>query len=421
MATTLGSKAVASIVKLKVNGTLRDFIVVNQGKPGTMYDDSCNGTWLLMNDIYENRKWHSSNVNNLENSEIHSYLNDTFINLFDANIRNQIRTVKIPYRMGGGTAGSDQTGANGLSCKLFLLSFLEVGYTDTQTKDHPVDGAILSYFKGYADPRRIAKKNNSAEDWWLRSPVTNRNNLILYVDSSGGYYDDNCIAIKGIRPALILPFTLSVSDDGTVITNTAPTITSSSGNSGVNLGSKKEAFNFQYTAGDADNDTLTVTEKLDGVTKKTRTSVTSGTTFTFECLSPAEEFQKITNGSHTITVEASDGKDTTTFTASFTKEVYEATITLKEPMAVNGDITAAVLDVVGDIPGDAEYKVEATNNAKDSAPVWQDVTEEVKSGTNIVFKNYTAANGAAFNFRITVKRGVSNTGGYISAVTGAFQ
>ena len=53
--------------------------------------------------------------------------------------------------------------------------------------------------------------------------------------------------------------------------------------------------------------------------------------------------------------------------------------------------------------------------------MWQDVTNEAKSGANIVFENATAANGAAFNFRITVSRGSSNTGGYISAVNGAFQ
>ena len=77
----LGSKAVGSIVKLKVNGTAKEFIVVHQGKPSSVYDESCNGTWLLMKDCYENRAWHSSNVNKYESSDIHSYLNSTFLNL----------------------------------------------------------------------------------------------------------------------------------------------------------------------------------------------------------------------------------------------------------------------------------------------------------------------------------------------------
>ena len=46
----LSTKAVGSTVKLKVNGTAREFLVVHQGKPSSLYDESCNGTWLLMKD-----------------------------------------------------------------------------------------------------------------------------------------------------------------------------------------------------------------------------------------------------------------------------------------------------------------------------------------------------------------------------------
>lgn len=420
----LSTKAVGSTVKLKVNGTAKEFIVVHQGKPSSLYDDSCNGTWLLMKDIYEQRQWHSSDVNKLESSTIHSYLNSTFLNLFDSNIKDAIKQVKIPYRKNGGSGGTNQSGANGLSCKIFLLSGYEVGWTSSDNQYFPQDGAKLSYFESgtgtSANNKRIAKLNGSAAYWWLRSPNTSLANYV-WVVGSGGYYNGSSASFSyGIRPALILPSTLLVSDDGTVSTNTPPTITSTSGASGVNLGSKTAAFSFKYTPNDADGDKLTVTEKLDGAVKKTRTNVTSGTQLTFECASTAAEFQKILNGSHTITIEASDGKETATFTATFTKAVHKATITLKTPLAVSGDITAAVMSVVGQIPAGAVYKVEATNNAKDASPVWQDVTAEVKSGANIVFTNKTAANGAAFNFRITVERGTS-AGGYISGVSGAFQ
>ena len=420
----LSTKAVGSTVKLKVNGTAKEFIVVHQGKPSSLYDNSCDGTWLLMKDIYENRQWHNSNVNNLENSTIHSYLNGTFLNLFESNIRDAIKQVKLPYRKNGGSGGSDQSGANGLLCKIFLLSGYEIGFTTSDNPYFPVDGAKLSYFEAgtgsSALNKRIAYLNGSAANWWLRSPYTNLTGSVWYVNTDGGYSNGVASNSSGIRPALILPSTLLVSDDGTVSTNTPPTITSTSGASGVNLGSKTAAFSFKYTPNDADGDKLTVTEKLDGVVKKTRTNVTSGTQLTFECASTAAEFQKILNGTHTITIEVSDGKASATFTATFTKSVHKATITLKTPLAVSGDITAAVMSVVGQIPAGAVYKVEATNNAKDTSPVWQDVTAEVKSGANIVFKNKTAANGAAFNFRITVERGTS-AGGYISGVSGAFQ
>lgn len=420
----LSTKAVGSTVKLKVNGTAKEFIVVHQGKPSSLYDDSCNGTWLLMKDIYENRVWQSGNINKYESSDIHTYLNNTFLNLFESNIRDAIKQVKIPYRKNGGSGGTDQSGANGLSAKIFLLSGYEVGWTTSDYSYFPVDGAKLSYFESgtgtSANNKRIANLNGSAASWWLRSPRTSSTYYVWRVVSSGNYGNYSASNSYGIRPALILPSTLLVSDDGTVSTNTPPTITSTSGASGVNLGSKTAAFSFKYTPNDADGDKLTVTEKLDGAVKKTRTNVTSGTQLTFECASTAAEFQKILNGTHTITIEVSDGKASATFTATFTKAVHKATITLKTPLAVSGDITAAVMSVVGQIPAGAVYKVEATNNAKDASPVWQDVTAEVKSGANIVFKNKTAVNGAAFNFRITVERGTS-AGGYISGVSGAFQ
>lgn len=418
----LSTKAVGSTVKLTVNGKAREFIVVHQGKPSSVYDESCNGTWLLMKDIYENRVWQSGNINKYESSDIHSYLNNTFLKLFDSNIQGAIKQVKLPYRKNGGSGGTTQQGANGLPCKIFLLSAPEVHYEHSYIDSG--EGAVLSYFASCvtnnADSKRVAYLNGSAAYWWLRSPYTSSTSGVWGVYSSGNYNSYSASNSYGIRPALVLPSTLLVSDDGTVSTNTPPTITSTSGASGVNLGSKTAAFSFKYTPNDADGDKLTVTEKLDGVVKKTRTNVTSGTQLTFECASTAAEFQKILNGTHTITIEVSDGKASATFTATFTKAVHKATITLKTPLAVSGDITAAVMSVVGQIPAGAVYKVEATNNAKDTSPVWQDVTAEAKSGANIVFKNKTAVNGAAFNFRITVERGTS-AGGYISGVSGAFQ
>ena len=61
----LGTKAVGSIVKIKVNGASKDFIVVQQGNPNTStYDSSCNGTWLLMKDIYTTSTFGNNNSYN---------------------------------------------------------------------------------------------------------------------------------------------------------------------------------------------------------------------------------------------------------------------------------------------------------------------------------------------------------------------
>ena len=53
--------------------------------------------------------------------------------------------------------------------------------------------------------------------------------------------------------------------------------------------------------------------------------------------------------------------------------------------------------------------------------MWEDCTTAVKTGANYVFENKTAANGFAFNFRLTAERGPSGEGGYITSVQGGFQ
>ena len=612
----LGAKAVGSIVKIKVNGASKDFIVVQQGNPNTStYDSSCAGTWLLMKDIYTTSTF--GNNNSYKDSSIHTYLNGTFYNLIDSNIRAAIKQVKIPYQNGTGSGGSLATGSNGLSTKVFLLSGYEVGWTTSDNGYFPKDGVRLAYFgnSSSGNSKRIAYNGSSAARWWLRSPYTGNDNGVWDVGTGGSNDVSWCSNSCGVRPALILPSTLFVSNDGTVSTNTAPstpwnisvpssimggtnisiswakssdaesnlagykverstdggwswsriyqgTATSttdsiafgttsvmyrvkaydteglesgwrtssrvtvvnnnapsappsiavpkdvkggstlviswtaasdSDGNlsgyilerstdggsaytqvykgnaltytdtitngwstvmyrvkaydteglesgyttsairtvrynvapainaSSTSLGEKNAPFSFAYTVTDADGDTLTVTEKLDGKTTATRTGLASGTALTFEQASTADGFLRILNGSHTIKITANDGKESTSLNATFTKSVTSASVTLTTPLAVDGDITVAILQVSGSIPNDSAFKAEATNNALDDSPVWQDVTAEVRKGMNIVFENQTASAGAAFNFRISVERGASGEGGYIDSVSGAFQ
>ena len=416
----LGAKAVGSTVKIKVNGKDYDWIVVHQGIPDAgIYDESCNGTWLLMKDIYTTSEF-SRNNKFYKDSSIHSYLNSTFFNLIDADIRNAIKQVKIPYQNGTSLSGSLATGSNGLSTKVFLLSGYEVGWTISDSDFFPKDGVRLAYFSDGSggDSKRIAYNGSSASNWWLRSPYTSyASGYVWFVGTDGSHYNYGCERTYGVRPAFVLPSTLVVSDDGTVSTNTAPAINASS----TNLEDKNAPFSFNYTVTDADGDTLTVTEKLDGKTTKTRTGVASGTALTFEQVADDAGFQRVLNGSHTLTVEVNDGKESTSLNATFTKSVTSASVTLTTPLAVDGDITVAILQVTGSIPDDAVFKAEVTNNANDPSPVWQDATVEVKKGVNIVFTNSTAANGAAFNFRVSISRGASGTGGYIEAVSGAFQ
>lgn len=218
--TNAGDIDVGTEVILNENGQPVNYLIVNQGIPenSALYDASCEGTWLLRKDIRENRQWHSSNVNDYANSTIDNYLNTTFLNLFESNIRDAIKQVKIPYRKGAGYGKTVTSGASGLSAKIFLLSATEVGFNMSYMPTN--EGVELAYFSGCADKgadsKRIAYLNSSATDWWLRSPYCRSSHgsaLALSVDNNGNWNRNDCSSSFGIRPALILPYEFKFTSD----------------------------------------------------------------------------------------------------------------------------------------------------------------------------------------------------------------
>lgn len=403
--TTLGNKSVGSIVKLKENGVLVDFYVAKHD-----YENGLNGsgrTLVVRKDCYDTRQWHTSNVNAYATSAIDTWLNSTYKNLLDADIRGVIGTTKIKY-----TPGNGNTTVGTLERAIFLLSVTELGRSTSYAN---TEGTALSI----ASSLQIAYLNGSAVVQWTRSPGTNNTSYAYCLSTSGGVGSNDCNGTYGSRPAFTLPSTLSVSDDGSVSVNTAPTISGSYA-TGTNLGTKTAGFNLTYTVADADGDTVTVKEYLDNVLQRTYTA-TLGATNTFQCVTAAN-FQTVLNGAHTLKVVANDGKaDSAAYTITFTKKVTKATITLASALPADDIIQVMVMTLTSSIPADANLKVLVTNNANDSSPVWEDATADIKSGVNHVFTNKTAANGFAFNFKLSVERGASDTGGYISNIGGAFE
>lgn len=213
---TLGSLAVGSSVYLNVDGVRTEFLVVHQGIPDeTLYDASCNGTWLLMKGIYEKREWHSSLSTQYAPSTIHEYLNSDFLGLLDSVVQERIKQVKIPYAKGNSTS-TVYSGSSGLSAKLFLLSGYEIGFT-TDDGSFPADGSCLAYFDGAEDSDRVAYLDGEATMWWLRSPHSDEE--YVWAMMPGGYEYSSGLAIVsyGIRPALILPADSDIYAFGAVI------------------------------------------------------------------------------------------------------------------------------------------------------------------------------------------------------------
>ena len=216
--TAVSTLAVGTLVKIKENGSPVEYMVVHQGLPSSMYDESCDGCWLLRKDIAENRMWDSTS-NDYANSDIQTYINGAWTSRYEAGILSQIKQVKIPYV--NGTGGSVAPGANGLSCKIFLLSGYEVGWTTSDASAFPRDGAKLSYFSSgtgsAANNKRIANYNGSDTTWWLRSPDTSDPRSVWVVDSDGNYNSRVYGNTYGVRPALVLDSSAVVDTDLNVI------------------------------------------------------------------------------------------------------------------------------------------------------------------------------------------------------------
>ena len=227
----LGTKAVGSTIKLNLNGSPREFLIMHQGNPSTsMYDASCNGTWVRMKEAYENRQWDSSN-NDYANSDVDAWLNGAFLNMLDPDIREQgVKQVKIPYRPGSGTGTNVNTGANGLSRKAFLLSIREMGLSPSYS---PNDGVTLAYYSGGGT--KVINLNGSPARAWSRSPsvIGNGGSYVCSVEADGSASFWDCNNSYAVAPAFILDSELSVSDDGTVSTNEPPTAPGSISVSGV--------------------------------------------------------------------------------------------------------------------------------------------------------------------------------------------
>ena len=209
----------------------------------------------------------------------------------------------------------------------------------------------------------------------------------------------------------------STSPTRTVVNNTPPTI---SGNNS-DLGTKTGAFNQAYTVTDPDSgQTLSVTEKIDSPVKRTYTA-TSGQSYSFNVT--AAEWVKLANGSHTLTITAADNVGgTATRTYTFAKNETEIEMTLATPLSSDDAVTKAIMSVTRQIPAGATFTVEVCNNAFDTSPTWEDVTQAVTSG-NKFFLNNTTKTAAqwGFNLRIKVKRNGATGDCYSVSAGGNFE
>lgn len=201
----------------------------------------------------------------------------------------------------------------------------------------------------------------------------------------------------------------------TVVNNNAPVI------SGVdsNLGVKSEGFTGTYTITDANNNAVTVTESIDGVQIRSFVAILGATT-TYGITN--NTWLALPNGSHTLTIRATDGIDSSVRTYTFTKLVNGFTIQNTNPLQSTNMPSRIMIVVTRNIPPEATFKVEVCNNAYDTSPTWEDATAAVLSGLVYPFNNTTkTASNWGVKYRITVNRNGATGACYVSEIGGNFE
>ena len=188
-ATPIGELLAGTVVYMNVDGTRTPYIIVHQGNPDTsVYGASCNGTWVLMKDIYTLTKWQSR-------QNQYYYSSDCVLRQVAQSFPSKLDTV--------------------IQNNLIPLELLNIQYSwedISGDKAFPLTSNDLSnmdYFSDGVVSERIAQYNGVATGYWLRDPDS-YGAKIKYVTESGkiSTRDDNSYygsyQGQGFRPVYIL-------------------------------------------------------------------------------------------------------------------------------------------------------------------------------------------------------------------------
>lgn len=364
-----------------------------------------------------------------------TWYKNTYVNKFSDEVRNLISATKYygGYSYSNSQSYEDtpnvKTVYDTYQSRFFPLSTAEVvpiGFSDGSKLSSAAISRIANIRTRYGSgiwtrsPYRdyTYKPQTSSEHWYFAKSIYISSASGSSLSTAPGGYG----ASFGYLPCFTLSEDLYIDKDGFATENQPPEVTSDAGASGVALGEKNEPFTLAYTVTDGDGDPMHIVEKVNGVELAVHENVATGTELTVQCLSEKALFQQILNGENTLTLTVSDGKTTTEWTATFTKNVTRAVLSLAQPLTADDTITVAAMTLEGSFPADMSLTVELTNNARDDAPVWETVTDiqrgESRAFVHHAFTNKTAVRGFAFNYKVTVARGESGVGGNITMIGG---
>lgn len=217
---SISSLPVGSTTEFYVGGKKRKFIIVHQGLPSSLYDNSCNGTWLMQELGYDRRSYGQDN--NYATSDVSKYLSGEFFNSIEEKVRRNIKKVKIPYTDTHASTDTVMSSASGAQCTAFLLSAPEIGISPSDNANVPGDGSKLDYFlPGVSTDASIKRYMSSfdgmAATWITRSPRLHIGSIVHAISYSGTLTNMSVDSNAYIRPAFILDQSTLIDEQGNII------------------------------------------------------------------------------------------------------------------------------------------------------------------------------------------------------------
>ena len=207
----LNDMSPGDVFKLKLNGDIVEFTVMQKN-----YESELNGSnkVLVMKKELEPEHIYDSDSEYYPDSEIDVYLNNTWINYLDDDIKNLINTSTFYYHR------YHTSSAYTVSRKIFLLSGAEFGITnsDMYVDGSKVDGAD-SWWDNYFVPEQWGTPS------WTRSISKSGGSRVYLVynegDSYKGVIDYRCSLSFGFNPAFTLPGNVTLYRDENCVVYTS--------------------------------------------------------------------------------------------------------------------------------------------------------------------------------------------------------
>ena len=196
--TPVAELAEGTIIKINESGSPVEFYVAKHN-----YESGLNGvgrTLVVRKDCYSTRSFTSGNAKHFPESDICTWLNETYIGLLDNSVQEVITSTTFKAWVTG-------TKVTTAEKKIFLLSATELGVVSN-----------LAYVEGekldISDLLIPANLNGEAIGQWTRSSIRNNDEYVLVINADGTLGRvQSWMTTIGVRPIFALPETMGVDND----------------------------------------------------------------------------------------------------------------------------------------------------------------------------------------------------------------